>query len=562
MEFISLRFTQIKAEIEAFLVKEYNKASLLFSTASPYGQILSVLENLHQLSFLYLKNTINALDLSLPNSTNTRIIRNAAINSGHIPTRSVGATGTLRVRVKSAVDIESELPGSSVTIPPRLLLKNKTNGLNYCVDAGSIPNTYKVSVGTSFFLPVIQGIWKTVTYTGSGEAMASFSVVDTSKDIDNFNVRVLVNYETWEIKRGLYDMYPGEKAVVVRTGYNGGIDVIFGNGSFGMMPPLGAVIDIRYLATDGAQGNIFRRTVNDWSIIGEVQSGNGLGVNFEKIFDIEIFNDITFGADGEQIGFTKALLPFATNNAVLALPQHFAYEIKKLGVFSHVNAYENSGTIFITVTPNVNLFKDKTANYFTVPISAFILDSYEKKKVDNYLRSNGLIMLTKKYIISSPKLSYYSINIFVIPYSDVTDDSVNSQILATISSYFFNFSRIGRIPKLDIVALLANILDIHSVDVQFVCRKNEDYHREQMTKQKNQSNQFGTDALGNTYNPSTLIGLDPVLGDIIFEADEVPIIRGGWSDRNGSYYSDDIEYNGLRAVNIFKQGVVDAKKRQ
>ena len=561
MEFVSFRFSFIKDEIEKFLVKEYNKANLLFSAASPYGQILSVLENLHQLSFLYLKNTINALDLSLPNSTNPRIIRNAAINAGHIPTRAVSSTGTLRVKVKSAVDIEAEIPGGRITIPPRLLLKNKTNGLNYSADIGSVPITYKVAAQTTFFLSIVQGAWKSVSYTGSGEAMASFNVSERSKDVENFHVQVLVDYELWENKRGLYDMYPGEKAVIVRTGYNGGVDVIFGNGSFGMMPPIGSRIDIRYLATDGSQGNIFRRTFNDWTVIGEVADVNGVGVSFEKLFDVEIYNDISFGSDAEPLGFTKALLPVATNNAVLALPQHFAYEIKKLGVFSHVNAYEKSGTVFITVTPNVNLFKDKSANYFTVPISAFVVDAYEKKKVDKYLRSGGLIMLTKKYIISSPKLSYYSINVFVIPYSDVTDDSVNAQILSVISSYFFNFERLDRLPKLDIVARLGAILDIHSIDIQFVCRKNEEYHRQQILKQQSQSNQFGLDDNGLTYNPSAILGLDPVLGDILFDADEVPVIRGGWSDRNGAYYSDDIDSGGLKAVNIFKQGVVDAKKR-
>ena len=58
MNFTSIRFSDIKGQIEDFLKSEYNKAGILFSSASPYGQILSVLENLHQLSFLYLKNSI------------------------------------------------------------------------------------------------------------------------------------------------------------------------------------------------------------------------------------------------------------------------------------------------------------------------------------------------------------------------------------------------------------------------------------------------------------------------------------------------------------------------
>jgi hypothetical protein len=561
MDFTSFRFSYIKEEIETFLKKEYNKASLLFSNASPYGQILSVLENLHQLSFLYLKNSINSFDMSFPNASNTRTIRNTAINAGHIPSRSISATGTLQVKVKPAADLETEIRDSKITIPPRLLMRNKTNGLTYCVDIGKLSLTYKITKNTSFFLSIIQGEWKSKSYTGAGEPIQSFSVSEMAKDIENFHVQVLVDYESWEVKRSIYDMYPDEKAVVVRTGYNNGIEVIFGNGSFGMMPPLGSNITVRYILTDGSLGNIFRRTPNDWSIIGDVTDGSGFPIAFERLFDVYIYNDINFGSEGESISFTRSLLPFVTNNAVLALPQHFTYEIKKLGVFSYVSAYEKSGTIYITVTPNVNLFKNKSQNYFTVDLGAFELDSYEKKKIDMYLRSNGLIMLTKKYIISSPKLSFYAVNIFIMTYSDSLDDSVNSLIINSISTYFFNLTRISRIPKADIVKILSFVDDIHSVDIQFVCKKNEDYHKDQIMKMNKQMNGFGTNPNGQPYDPNQMVGLDPVFGDILFEEDEIPIMRGGWYDRNGAFYSDDIESNGLKAVNIFKQGVIDAKKR-
>ena len=55
--------------------------------------------------------------------------------------------------------------------------------------------------------------------------------------------------------------------------------------------------------------------------------------------------------------------------------------------------------------------------------------------------------------------------------------------------------------------------------------------------------------------------MDPVLGDIIFESDEIPIIRGGWYDRNGSYYTDNIDSGSLKSVNIIKKGTVDSKNR-
>jgi hypothetical protein len=57
------------------------------------------------------------------------------------------------------------------------------------------------------------------------------------------------------------------------------------------------------------------------------------------------------------------------------------------------------------------------------------------------------------------------------------------------------------------------------------------------------------------YNPNALIGIDSVHGDILIEKDEYPIIRGGWYDRNGLYYSDNITSGGLTSINITFDGV-------
>jgi hypothetical protein len=89
MNFIQISFDNIRNEVENFLRREYKRANILFSPASPYGQILNVLQNLHQLSFMYLKNSISQFDLSDVNSQNELIIRNAAISVGHNPGRTM-----------------------------------------------------------------------------------------------------------------------------------------------------------------------------------------------------------------------------------------------------------------------------------------------------------------------------------------------------------------------------------------------------------------------------------------------------------------------------------------
>ena len=566
--FIEISFQNIKAEIERFLSTEHNKASVLYSEASPYGQILNVLENLHQLSLLYLKNSIKQFDLSDPNSNNARIIRNGAIFAGHIPGRSISATGTLQLTVKSGIDLQTELPGGRITLENQLLLQNNTNNLFYSLNIGQDKVTYIVNANTTIYLPIIQGQFKTTNFTGTGEINQSYQLaLKGTQDVENFNVQVLVNGTYWTIYKHIYEISPNENGCVVRTGFNGGIDIIFGNGGFGNIPPLSSTIAVNYIVTDGASGNIFRRTVNDWKFVGDALDGLGNTLNVSKVFNVLIYNDINFGANQESTQFTKNVLPIVSNNFVLGLPQQYAYQIKKLGVFTSVNAYEDNGMIYVVATPNINLFKNRNADYFSVDVSAFTLDNYETSKIDTYLRTNGNIQLSRKYRIESPILSYYILNVFVIRYSDSNDDAVKAQIVDVVSKYFLNFNRIDRIPKSDIIQEISNINDIFSVDIQFISKKNEDYHNQNMINTSNQaiSSQSTLNPvlvpIDPNYIPTLILGLDPVLGDILFDPDEVPIIRGGWYDRNGVYFSNNIDDQGLKSLNIIKVGVEDARNR-
>jgi hypothetical protein len=570
VKFSSIAFNNIKEEIERSLRDEHNKANILFSPSSPYGQILSVIENLHQLSILYLKNTISQFDLSNPNSNNPRVIRNAAISAGHNPGRAISAPGTLKFTLKSSSDIDKDIPGGRISFDNKLTLRNSTNGLDYSINIGNERLTHRITPNYQFFLPIIQGKWVRKNFTGDGSQLQTISLSELGqKDIENFNVEVSVNGDLWSIKKHIWEMLPDEQACVVRTGFNGGIDIVFGNEGFGAIPPITSIIEVNYLSTDGSLGNIFRRTRDDWKFVGDVIDGNGESIDVTNLFNVDIYTDINFGADAESISFTKNILPIASNNFVLALPQQYAYEIKKLGVFSHVNAYERTGTIFIVATPNIRLFKNQNADYFTIDIRAFELDRYEKSKIDKYLKTGGNIQLTRKYKIDSPKLSYYVMNVFVIPYSDATDDSVNAQILDKISEYFLDLKRIDRIPKLDLIRQLSSISDIHSVDIQFICKKNEDYHKDNMitmqNKVTNYNSSYNTDISAvkpsADYNANAVLGLDTTLGDIIFEADEIPVIRGGWYDRVGIYYTDAVDGNSMKSVNIIKKGVVDSKNK-
>ena len=565
--FSEITFSKVKAEIQAYLQSTYNKAGVLFTPSSPYGQILSVIENLFQLSILYLKNTIKQVSLLEPTSINERMIKNSAILAGHLPTRAISATGTLKLSLNSTTVIQNDISGGKVTLYNRQTLKNKTNGLYYSVSLGVDKQLYNINNSSTIYLNIIQGKWNKTTFTGDGSSSQSFTItLRGNQEVENFNYEVLVNGTIWETKTHITDLLPNENACVVRSGIDGGIDILFGNKDFGGIPPLSSTIEIYYISSDGSNGNIFRRTPNDWIFVDSATDGLGNSIDLTKFFNVDIYTDINFGADKEDILFTKSIVPVSSNNFVIGTVQQFAYQIKKLGVFSHVNAYLKNGVVYIIAVPNISLFNNANGNYFNISLSAFMLDNYEKSKIIKYLQSGGNILLSQKLVIDTPVLSLYVINVFVITYSDSVMDNVNSEITDALSTYFLSLSSNsainGRIPVSSIISILSAINDINSVNISFVSKKNEDYHSAAMIADQNRRNQYADPTLLSasrpslTYNPNTTLGLDGSLGDILFEANEVPVIRGGWYDRNNNYYSDDINSNVLKTVNIVNIGTV------
>ena len=565
--FSEITFSKVKAEIQAYLQSTYNKAGVLFTPSSPYGQILSVIENLFQLSILYLKNTIKQVSLLEPTSINERMIKNSAILAGHLPTRAISATGTLKLSLNSTTVIQNDISGGKVTLYNRQTLKNKTNGLYYSVSLGVDKQLYNINNSSTIYLNIIQGKWNKTTFTGDSSSSQSFTItLRGNQEVENFNYEVLVNGTIWETKTHITDLLPNENACVVRSGIDGGIDVLFGNKDFGGIPPLSSTIEIYYISSDGSNGNIFRRTPNDWIFVDSATDGLGNSIDLTKFFNVDIYTDINFGADKEAILFTRSIVPVSSNNFVIGTVQQFAYQIKKLGVFSHVNAYLKNGVVYIIAVPNISLFNNANGNYFSISLSAFMLDNYEKSKIIKYLQSGGNILLSQKLVIDTPVLSLYVINVFVITYSDSVMDNVNSEITNALSTYFLSLSSNsainGRIPVSSIISILSAINDINSVNISFVSKKNEDYHSAAMIADQNRRNQYADPTLLSasrpslTYNPNTTLGLDGSLGDILFEANEVPVIRGGWYDRNNNYYSDDINSNVLKTVNIINIGTV------
>jgi len=644
--FIELNYTNLTNQVTNWLSAAYNKSGLLFNSSSGYGQILEVVKEFFLQNILMLKNYTKQIDIDQANTR--RMINNIARISGHNPSRAISAKGTLKFKLKQGISIADKVSGGQVTIYDDTVLKNKTNSLFYTLKVGTDKNLYSLTPGCQFFVNIIQGKYDTQSFTGDGNPTQSIQVnVSNNTTIDNFDYQITLNGINLTIKDHLTDLLQNEYACYTRTGFNGGMDVYFGNSINGIIPPIGSLIEVKYLLTNGLQGNILNSKVNDFSFVDDLYDDDGNAIQVDQIFDVYVDTDIIFASDGEDIQYTKTIIPYVSRNFVLATPAQFIYHLKKLNMFSKVNAFntldmikidiDSDGTLdaininemYLNLVPRITDYFSTDVNYFNVPFSSFYLDSEEKQRIITYLKKQGIVSITSSIKILDPIIKKFIVNIFIRKFDDVTKENIRDQIVNVLSDYFSTYSRYDRIIKADLISQLKGIDGIDSINLEFVSKATEDYHKDgailsatkknvlqstyatttsavnvtvdsytnavnnqqtlnKVSTDKSQStvnklsilgtptqNQSTTvtntdkTSVGNTtivsyketqYDSKKLIDIDPTLGDIIIGKNELVILRGGWSNRNGVFFHEDPRStDGFSTINIIWKGVTPRK---
>lgn len=230
------------------------------------------------------------------------------------------------------------------------------------------------------------------------------------------------------------------------------------------------------------------------------------------------------------------------------LKQLVSQNLKQISDIKKLLLTEGGDNIInIFLIPDIRIFygSAKDTNYFNIDTDAFILDKDEQTRILNYLSREGIQTILNEVKIQDPIIKKYAVNVNLRLYDDAVDDNINNTIINTISDYFITLTRRDRIPASDLVRLIDEIYGVDSATVEFVSEDNENYHKEFLIKADEFKNKNGRSALPNDilmsngviYNEFNTPGLDPILGDILINKTDLPIIRGGFSDRYNNFYN-------------------------
>jgi hypothetical protein len=555
-----IKATELFEDAFLYLQKTYNQARSVFTPASPFGQVLTVVANLGELIFFYIESAITELNIS--QARNIESIYGLSRLTGHNPTRGISAKGMIGLRLNS--EAATLVEGDFVDIPNGTRFQIENNGRIYFLKFDSSTVRIQKSSREWVNVEIIQGEFEEQQFTGTGTPLQSYSVI-TQQSTDQFDVEVKVDGETYEQVESLYDMNYNDKKVMVKTGLNGGIDLFFGNTSFGYPPPLGSIINVKYLKTNGSGGNIGGKGLQ-FKFIDSGTDSSGNEVDLTEVLAINIVRSPQFGSDTEDPDFTRLIAPYSSRSFVLANPNNYVYYLSKYDVFSFIDAYntkddqylDDDNIIYLFLIPDIKKKLTSDKDYFTIPTEEFSLTTDEKEMVLDILNESGRQVVTAEVRINDPIIKKYALNIVLRYFENADKGTMYDEINAQLNEYFLNVNRRDRIPRSDIISIIENVDGVDSVNVFFISEQNEKAIKDGYYFVPVFGTDPATDQKVLIENKKIVLkpGEDPLLGldefgDIKIGNEELAIIRGGWEDRNDNYYEEFPDLKKLSSLNIF-----------
>jgi hypothetical protein len=532
-----------------FLQTTYNQTRNVFTTASAWGQLLFVLENLSQLILYFIEDSIT--ELNIYEATRDYSVKSLARISGYDPSRVMSAQGEVEIswNLKS-----TSTGGGAVIIPENTRLQCDQNGLPYTLVLNGPRVKIPLTRGSAFKFKIVQGAFSNTTFTGTGRALQSYNVPSKGGVfIDQFYVDVFINDNKWKKYDSLYDIPLDGEGYLLRSGISEGVDIYFGNSNFGKVPPPGSFIRVNYLLSSGSLGNL-RSTATSKITYKFLDQGTDLFGNEVNLNDyLQIVNtvDPSFGADEEPINITRLAAPKTSRAFVFANAQNYEIYLQRFNIFSQIQAFstfddeylDDDNVVYLYLIPDVTIGLASNEDYFSIPLSSFLLTASQKLAILNLIEDSGSMVATTVVKIVEPKISRYVGNAIITIFEGYDPGIIKDKIQSTISNYFINLKRRDKIPKSDMIALIESVPGVDSVSFYFVGQTNEAYHA----------------AIDNLPNTSvselqTNIGFDE-FGDIIIGRGELVVLRGGWNDRYGSFYEVGIVPGKPSALNITISGV-------
>jgi len=581
LESARVKASDIISDARVYISRVYGRAGELFTTASPFAQIMNVVSELTELIMFYIEDA--TVEQNIMTAQQPESVYGLARLTGHDPARGFSAVGEIEVRWKPGK--QNDVAGDAIYIPTNSQLRSDLNGFTYLMRSANDIITLSTSEVNYVKIPIVQGTIETQQVTGTGEKFQTFNI-QTGGTTAHDMVNVTVNGESWRVYDSIYDMNSASRGVVVKTGVTGGIDLFFGNDNFGKVPQNGSIIAIDYIKSKGSEGNLGESKDVTFKFVDFGFDGLKTEYDLNEFLEIKVTSSPKMGADPESLEFTKLIAPLQSKSFVLATPENYEHFLARYNMFSYIDAYnttedqylDDDNIIYLFLLPDVKSKLIGKQDYFSVPTEEFFFSQSELGAIREAVENSGQQMVTTEIEFVEPKKKLYAMNINVRHFEGYDEIQLMNNIRAKISEYLLKITRRDRLPKSDIVALIEGVDGVDSVNVQFISKSYEDALRtgsytvtqttitpqspvlEDVGNGKNRILFFKKTVTSSTvaFNAGEGIpmevrkevtGLDE-FGDILLSKEDVAMFRGGWQDRTGATVVDDPKIGALSSMTV------------
>lgn len=606
-----IRLSELYQDSINFIKTSYNNVGQYFSMASPMGQLLQVILNLGRMILYYVEDSITELNINT--ASRPQSVKGLASLTGHNPSRGQAARGTLRLTYSGE---KLDIYGNTVVIPNYAKIVSTINGLVYTITLpGQEVRLDLSSINNFVDVDIVQGTLEYQQSSGTGDPLQSFNFQSKKgASIDNYFVNIYVDGKRWEIRDSILDMIYQEESCMVKTGQTGGIDVFFGNGYQGKIPPLGSTILVEYLLTDGEEGNIQTPTsqkAENWKFQSKGYALNSQEIDLNKILKVSIQKDIIFGSLSEPTYLTRLLAPHMSRSFVLANANNYIYFLRKLNMFTIVDALPGFATFedryaldkynkakttwegineeYRVLASTIGVQAQQTQDKKTELEATQQQVYYWQEKINEQKQDDNTVYLylvpdVNKRIAANQNYFTCSLNSFILTNSekrgilDLIEES--GQRILTVDNAIMTL----KYPRfvLNMSLIIYEGFELNTIRESIISKASE-YFLKNTRRDRIPSSDLvriienieGVDSVSIWFDADKAniniytdhYGLDSY-GDILLERyvddafgnkvavkDIYPLIRGGWESSNGIYYDDSTAKEKLSNVNINLRGI-------
>lgn len=524
-------FESFDNTVRTYLQKTFGDLGYNYTHNQIFGVIFDGIKGIMQNIMFYIEDAFT--EQNIFTAQRKKSVYSLAKISGYEPYYGAAATGTLYCKLK----ITNGLPSGA----NKLYINNDTTVINKQTNI-----IYTIILPTNYYIidvtkplithefKIVQGTYRTAKYTTTGVSLETINITGTA-NYDAQYITVLVNGEEWTKVDNLYEMSENGKNYIVNSGYDNTVNIMFGNGTYGLIPEVGSSVIIKYLNHSGKAGNISNYDKYNFGFINYAADNTGESVNLNDYCSLSINNLITGGTDPDSIETVKQMIGYNSRSNVLASEENYKLFLNRFSFIGQSSIWceENSSCIIISALTNYYTINNSIEKYFISDIKRFFLNDNQKQMIIDTLNNSNKAFAGITVKFQDPIIRRFAMICYVKAKNMYNQEDIIDNIKNTVAEYFIKLNTNTQfIAKSDLIKVISDSDDnIEAIDFTFISELGEDtfykgYYDKYYLLYANKAYSYSTKRV--LYEKDNIPGLD-YYGNIQLDSKlEIPLLRGGF----------------------------------